>query len=186
MTKTYLLIALIVLFMTSCNSGKIPKDAKIVAPISSTSTPKGSFLLADFSLEIPAGWEEMAAANTMRVTQFQMQAHPEYELVISYFGNNADMVDENIARWRGQFTKEDSYGILSLKSSGPTGVKILGTFKTKPFPMAQEFTESADYGMLAAILPSKDGPYFIKLTAPEAIIEEAEASFVELLDSYKR
>lgn len=186
MKKTYILLALVAVFFASCNSGKIPKDAKIVEAVSSNPMPKGSFVLADFSMDVPDGWEEMAAANNMRVTQFQIKAHPDYEVVVSYFGNNEDMVDANIARWRGQFTKEDSYELLPVKSNGPTGVKIFGTFKTKPFPMAEEFTESADYGMLAAILPSKDGPYFLKVTAPKEVIADMESSFTQLLNSYSR
>ena len=186
MKRAYIFVIAIAFIVASCNSGKIPRDAKIVEPVSSKTMPAGSFKLADFSLHIPDGWIEVPASNNMRVTQFQIKAHPEYEVVVSYFGNNGNMVDANISRWRGQFTKEDSYENLSLNSNGPTGIKIMGTYKTKPFPMAQEFTESPDYGMLAAILPSKEGPYFIKFTAPKAVINEQEPQFTELLNSYSR
>lgn len=186
MKKAYILMAIVAFIVTACNSGKIPRDAKIVEPISTKTMAKGTFALADFSLTIPEGWEEVPAANNMRVTQFRIKAHPEYDVVVSYFGNNGNMVDANVSRWRGQFTKEDSYENLPLESKGPTGIKILGTYKIKPFPMAQEFTESPDYGMLAAILPSKDGPYFIKFTAPKAVIDEQEPVFTQLLNSYSR
>ena len=186
MKKTNIFIVLVAFMVTACNSGKIPRDAKIVEPIEAKTMTSSKFTLADFSLKIPDGWEEVPAANNMRVTQFQIKAHPEYDVIISYFGNNDNMVDANISRWRGQFTKEDSYENLSLTSDGPTGIKILGTYKIKPFPMAQQFTESPDYGMLAAILPSKDGPYFIKVTAPKTVINEEEPTFTQLLNSYSK
>lgn len=184
MKNTIIPIVLIALLISACNSKKIPKDAKIVEPKSMSVTSTASVTLANFSLTIPDGWQEVPVANSMRIKQFKINKYPDFEVVFSYFGNTDNMIEENITRWRGQFSKEDEYVELELQNKIPTGIKLLGTYKSKPFPMAEEFTESPGYGMLAAILPSNEGPYFIKFTAPKEIIGDQESNFIDLLNSY--
>ncbi len=50
--------------------------------------------------------------------------------------------------------------------------------------MADDFTETPGYGTLAAIIPTKSGPYYLKLTALEAIINQQESAFVGMLNSF--
>jgi len=185
MHKVYLLVSFLVV-LSACNSSKVPKDAKIVAPIQQQAVSDGNFSLADFSLQIPDSWHEETASNSMRVTQFSLKNHPEYEVVVSYFGNNANMVEANIQRWKGQFTEQEEYQELDVNNKELTGIRILGTFKLKAFPMAQDFTETPDYGTLAAILPSKEGPYYLKLTAPGDVIKAETPTFIKVLNTYKR
>ena len=173
------------LLMAACNANKVPKDAKVVAPASVGEALGGNFTLANFSLNIPEKWTEGTASNNMRVTQFQLKSHPEYEVVVSYFGNNDNMVKANIERWKEQFSVEDSYTELELNHKKFTGVKIMGTYKLKAFPMAQDFTEAPNYGTLAAIVPSNEGPYFLKLSAPAEVIEAETARFIGVLNSYQ-
>ncbi|MDZ7774435.1 MAG: hypothetical protein U5L09_01880 [Bacteroidales bacterium] len=65
-------------------------------------------------------------------------------------------------------------------------VEIDGAFKVKPFPMAQEFTETPGYKMLAAIIPSNEGPYFFKVTAPAKQMNMLKPEFLEFLQSYEK
>ena len=97
-----------------------------------------------------------------------------------------NMIKANIDRWKSQFTEQDSYDDLKFSDKNITGVKILGTYKLKSFPMAQDYTDTPDYGVLAAIVPSDEGPYFFKLTAPKSIIEEELTRFTEVLNSYSK
>jgi len=185
MKYTYILIAIFLVVLTSCNSNKVPKDAKTVEPIAQAQTPEGSFVLANISLAIPDSWVEEKASNSMRVTQFSLKENPEYEVVVSYFGNNDKMVKANIERWRTQFSEEESYAKLETTVKGVTGVKILGTYKLKAFPMADDYTDTPNYGTLAAIVPSAEGPYFLKLTAPKEVIETQTEAFTQVLNSYR-
>ena len=175
---------LIILFFTACQSSKPPKDAKIVELGSKQTGGDKQVQLANFTLQLPDGWEKEAPSNTMRIAQFRLKNNPEYQVVVSYFGDMDNKVDDNIARWKNQFTKIDNYTELETAIKGITAVKILGTFKKKPFPMAQDFVEEEGFGALAAIVPSNEGPYFLKLTAPAGVINEQVANFIEMLNSY--
>ena len=64
-------------------------------------------------------------------------------------------------------------------------VTIKGTFKKKPFPMAQEFTEEADYMTIASIVPSNEGPYFFKLVGPADKVQKELKNFKFFMNSYK-
>lgn len=185
MKNIHFVLVVAAMMLAACNSNKVPKDAKVVAPSTVNESVGGNFTLANFSLNIPEEWTEGTPANNMRVTQFQLKNHPEYEVVVSYFGNNDNMVKANIERWREQFAEETSYSELELSNKKLTGVKILGIFKLKAFPMAQDFTEAPDYGTLAAIVPSSEGPYFLKLSAPAEVIEAETARFIGVLNSYQ-
>ncbi|MDA3930043.1 MAG: hypothetical protein PF541_13925 [Prolixibacteraceae bacterium] len=183
MKKAYILVVAVSI-LAACSSNKVPKDAKIVAAVKTELKATGNYSLANFTLQIPNSWEEEAASNSMRVAQFKVKEFPEYEVVVSYFGNNNNMVKANIERWKGQFSQQESYTELSPNQNEVTGVKIIGTYKLKAFPMAQDFSETPNYGTLAAIVPSNEGPYFLKLTAPAHVIESQEKYFVEVLNSY--
>lgn len=185
MKKIYILLVVFALFATACNSNKVPKDAKKVEPIEQKTTVKGNYTLSNFSLSIPETWQEQAASNSMRVAEFVIKKYPDYPIVVSYLGNNDNMIQANIDRWRGQFSLEDSYTELELTQPAVKGTKILGTYKLKAFPMAQDFTDTPSYGMLAAIIPSEEGPYFLKVTAPENVIQEETETFVKVLNSYQ-
>lgn len=188
--KQILLIVFALIVLAACNSKKPPRDATMVELNSLKqkeigSAQAGVLQLANMSLSVPDAWLEEAPSNEMRITQFKLKAHPEYEVVVSYFGNMENMVEANIERWKSQFVSMDEYRELEVEPDGVSGIKISGTFKLKPFPMAQDFTETDGYGTLAAIVPSDEGPYFLKLTAPVEVINKEEAAFVQCLNSVK-
>lgn len=186
MKSIHLLIVITLITVISCNSNKVPKDAKKVSPIADTNKNSSSFSLSNFTLAIPSEWTQEQASSQMRVTQFALNKTPEHKVVISFFGNNDSMIKANIERWKSQFSEQDSYETLKVENNNNIiAIKILGTYKLKSFPMAQDFTETPNYGVLAAIVPSEEGPYYLKLTAPKNIIEEETARFIEVLNSYK-
>lgn len=186
--KLILNTAIALLILSACNSGKVPKDAKIVeygTKGSEISEEDGMFTASNFSLNIPANWKEEAPSSNLRVTQFRPKDSPEYEVVVSYFGNTDNMVEANIERWKDQFTNIDQFQELALNVTGVTAVKITGTYQLKPFPMADNFVDTPDYGTLAAIVSSVDGPYFLRINAPVAVIEQQEKAFTDVLNTYK-
>lgn len=181
----YLTGAIILFFLISgCNSGKTPKDAKEVDINAKRTVRSNSYTVANFTLQLADSWEEETPSNSMRVTQFKLKKYPEYQVVVSYFGPMDNQLEENISRWKNQFSSIDEFAHLELKSSELTAIKILGTYKKKAFPMANDFVETPNYGTLAALIPSSEGPYFLKLTAIKEIIEAEEINFIEVLNSY--
>lgn len=140
---------------------------------------------ADFTLDKPEEWVVREPSSEMRLVELVSPKSPENPVVGFYFGNRDEMVDANINRWRGQFAEEENFNRETM-DDGQVYVEIDGTYKLKPFPMAQEFTETPDYKMLAAILPSDKGPYFFKITGPASELNNLEEEFLSFLNSYKK
>ena len=184
----YTVIALIsfMILVTACQSSKPPKDAKMVELGSKHEQNGKKIQLANFTLLIDQNWENETPSNNMRIAQFKVKNSPDFPVVVSYFGDMENKTEANLSRWKNQFSKIESYTELTTKIEGITAVKIIGTYKKKPFPMAQNFVDEPGYGSLAAILPSNEGPYFLKLTAPSAIIDEQEEAFVNVLNTYQK
>jgi hypothetical protein len=180
--------------LLGCNTNRTPKDAKIIEYGSKQSNSPQSvghsenahqFSAANFTIDIPTAWVEEKPSNNMRITQYRLKEHPGYEVVVSYFGNFDNMVEANINRWKEQFAAIDTYEEPALNTMGVTLVKIIGTIKLKPNPMADDFTETPGYGTLAAIVTSNEGPYFLRLNAPGEVINLQEKIFTEVLNSYR-
>lgn len=143
--------------------------------------------LANFTMEIPETWKSIAPASSMRLVQFAPDSDPSIEIIGFYFGNQENMVKANIDRWKGQFASVENFAEKTLNDE-INFVKITGTFKNSdsPMDMASSFTEAPGYIMLAAILPSNEGPYFFKTVAPKDKMDAEEENFVNFLKSYKK
>lgn len=186
--STLFIIISLLIAITSCQSGKKQKETSDLASVDKKTSKilNKQYSVADFTLKIAENWESETPANSLRVAQFKLKEHPEFAVVVSYFGRMDNNVDENVERWKNQFSQMDVIENLNLDVEGLMAVKILGTYKRKPFPMAKDFEETPDYGMLAAIVPSSEGPYFLKLTAPQSLIQAQERIFINVLNSYAK
>lgn len=187
MIKNTILATALITILSSCGGNSNPKSLPPVSSNSSEAQPATNInsvdglVLSNVKLAIPAGWTQEKPSSQMRVAQLVLKNDPKVKMAIFYFGEQ-DMIQENIDRWRGQFVKEDSFKDLEVNSGSCRVVKILGIYKLKPFPMAQEFKETPNYGVLAAIVNTNKGPYYLKIEAPKSIIEQEEKSFLAMLD----
>lgn len=178
----------IFLILAGCN-GKASKRTKEIKPTTRTEQPQPTNItsnilqLADVSLTIPEGWKQVAPSSKMRVAQLQLADNAEVEMAVFFFGQQ-DMADANIERWKGQYSKLDAHKDLETSVENMVAIKLEGTFKLKAFPMAQDFTEAPGYATLAAIVPTSEGPYYLKMSAPNNIILAEETSFMEMLNSF--
>lgn len=186
MIRTYLFIFLIFISLAACNSEPASNSNAHEPNKEALEESKSEYLLelANFTMSIPEGWKQEAPSSRMRVAQLYIEEASNNKITVFFFGSQ-EMVDENIQRWREQFTREDDFKEMTLTNNSISAVKIIGTFKKKDFPMATDYTETPGYGTLAAIVPSNMGPYYFKLSAPKEIIEAEEASFIEMMNSFK-
>lgn len=89
-------------------------------------------------------------------------------------------VDANLRRWAKQFKEAPK---IEKKDHGKyTSVKMTGTYMVGGM-MVRNKVETPDYMLLGAIIPHPDGDVFLKMTAPEAKLKEAQAAFDKLLAS---
>ncbi len=134
---------------------------------------------------IQEGWIEEPPANSMRQAQYRLPAadgdSADAEVIVSYFGEaGAGPLDANIARWCGSFSQPDGSDTrerMVMSNRRVNGIAITeydirGTF------LGMRGTESSDgYRMVVAVVESDHGPYFLKVTGPEATVERWLASF---------
>lgn len=147
---------------------------------------EGLVVLADVQLEKPASWTKEEPTSSMRTFQYGVSSSDEAKVIGFYFGGEAGDAESNIQRWKNEFTSVENEEELEFADGGIKYVRVDGTFKKKPFPMAQNFEEAPGYTTLAAIVPTSEGPYYVKLNGPKAEIDKEEANFIAFLKSYKK
>lgn len=99
-------------------------------------------------------------------------------------------VQANIDRWFGQFSQPDGGSTkdrAKVKKTKIGGhdvhlVDVSGTFRDQRGPVAPA-VERAGYRMLAAIIETDRGDYFIKFYGPQRTVAENEKPFLQMIDS---
>jgi hypothetical protein len=144
----------------------------------------------------PAAWKESAPTSPMRTKQFTVPGKGgDAELVVFYFGEQqGGSVEDNLARWKQQFqppagkTIDQVSKTETIKGAGATStlLDISGTYMFKARPMDPGPGEPRpDYRMLAAVLGTPKGNYFIRLVGPEKTVAAARKDYVAWLKSFK-
>lgn len=147
----------------------------------------GKVKLADFTLDIPDSWEGIKPSSSMRLREYVLDpANSQYTVKAFYFGNQPQMVEGNVERWKAEYTNMEKFEEIKTGNDNLTIVGISGTFKLKPFPMADEFTPTSGYKTLAAIVGTKEGPYFFKIEGPKDFINKHQDNFVTFIKSYEK
>jgi hypothetical protein len=160
----------------------------------------GAFTIADgaLSLEAPSGWQRVQPKSGIVETEFSIPSEgasadgtplPAGRMTVMGAGGT---VDANIERWYGQFSQpdggstKDKAAVKKLKVAGRdvTLVDVSGTYKDSPGgPFAGGKTiERPGYRMLAAILESPEGNYFLKFYGPAATVEKHAAGFRTMVE----
>jgi hypothetical protein len=141
------------------------------------------------------GWVVEKPANAMRKGQYTLP-HAEGDsedatLMVHYFGGQGGSKDTNLKRWASQFEQPDgSSSEEKLKSSTRTiaGMEVLdaelsGTYVAETAPGSGVHLNKPGWRMFAAIVSTKDGPWYFKLVGPEATVAKWEASYQAFLSA---
>ncbi len=142
-----------------------------------------------FAFDLPAGWRSEQPSSSMRLVQAVLpgEAGPG-ELVLFYFGaGQGGTVEGNFDRWRGQ---------LEAKGEGERGVFESGRFRTSWLDLQGTLlpsgmgtgptTPQPGFRLIGAVVEGENGPWFLKLTGPEATIARERDAFFGLLKSFRR
>lgn len=145
----------------------------------------------------PGGWIEEVPRSAMRKAQFRLPkiaGDPEdATLVVFYFHGEGGSVNANLQRWYGQFTQPDgraSKEVAKVSKSEVNGlnqtiVDLSGTYLFKTTPMAPTSTEKPNFRMLAAVVESNSGPWFVKMVGPQKTVTHWEDSFYHFMKTFK-
>lgn len=136
------------------------------------------------------GWIAQEPDSSARVAQYRLPAYEGSDqdagLVVYHFGSaGAGTVQSNLDRWFGQFEQPDGIAsgdaavITELDSHGlaVTTVDLSGRYVAETFPGSGERVNNPAYRMLAAIVTTEAGRYYVKLLGPEATVARWQSSF---------
>ena len=162
-------------------------------PLALRAADPATFTVGAFTFKRPAAWAWTALPpGSMRKAQLKVTdpTHPTgpgAEVAFFNFGvGQGGDVNQNIARWVGQFDKPEGVNPVvesaSIKGTKVTRVRVeTGTFSSG-MP-GQPATPMTNYGLYGAILESPQGDVYIKMTGPAEVVRAAAANFEALVQS---
>jgi hypothetical protein len=137
----------------------------------------------------PKGWVVETPANAMRKAQYTLPRaegdNDDATLIVHYFGGQGGSREVNLQRWAGQFEQPDgSSSADKITSSTRTiaGLEVFdaemsGTYVAETAPGSGVHLNKPGWRMLAAIVETKEGPWYFKLVGPAATVAKWEASY---------
>jgi hypothetical protein len=145
---------------------------------------------------VPAEWKEEAPASKMRFAQFRLprQKDDKNDAELVLFKNLGGSVEENVKRWKAQFTPPsgktiaDVAKVTEIKIGGreATYLDISGTYNPPPFDPTFKGQKQPDYRMLAVHFKGPENLYHIKLTGPAGTVEHYKPAFDAWLKGFKK
>ena len=157
-----------------------------------------AFQKSSLKFTVPPGWIEEERTSSMRVAQFRLtRAEGDTEngsVVLYYFGSGqGGSTAANIERWVGQMKQADGGSSkavakeehLEVNGLKVTTVDVAGTYVAETTPGSGTFENKPGYRLLAAVVETPNGPYFLKLIGPEKTVTRWNESFLAFLKSFE-
>ena len=140
----------------------------------------------------PDGWKVVPPRSKMRKAEMVADgpAGPA-ELVVFYFGaQGAGTAQDNVQRWVSQFTTPDGKPVtdvdlknLEINGHKVSRVEVAGSYINTMAMQGQEQAPAADQRLIAAIVSTVSGPYYLKFLGPNATVTQERAAFDAMLNS---
>lgn len=143
---------------------------------------------ARLSVVLPDDWRSVPPSSDMRALQ-AVVAGPggDAELVIYYFGpGRGGDIESNLQRWMNQVIpapgtapRREAFEIAPLRV---TWIDAEGTIKAGEMGMGP-VRDQPGSRLLAAVIEGERGPWFVKLSGPEATVTPQRDAFRKMLHS---
>ena len=144
---------------------------------------------------IPEGWKAVTGRSPMRLAEFVLPRidgdGEDGALVLYYFKGQGGSVQANLSRWMSQMVQPDDRPSRDVSTTRTlianglnlTVLEMTGTYVAAVRPGATERYYKPDFKMVAAIVETPAGPYFMKLTGPRKTIERWSSEVQSFLRS---
>ena len=180
------------LALGACSKNQMPQGEEV--PVASSSNELGATPTGEPSFTVPAGWVSEKPSSAMRHAQYRLPGQDGAgDAEVAVFTGIGGSAQANVDRWIHQFAKSDgspigNAALIEKKQIGSyavTEVDVSGTYTAAMGPMmgggsAETFPH---YRMLAAVIETGQGPWFVKLTGPAATVAHWKESFDQYIDS---
>ncbi|HYG61626.1 MAG TPA: hypothetical protein VEL74_03525 [Thermoanaerobaculia bacterium] len=146
---------------------------------------------AGFDFDLPAGWQSEPPANNMRLAQASVPGEGGAgQLAVFFFGpGGGGGVEDNLQRWIGQMEvdpgTQPERGTLEANGFRITWVDVKGTLLPSTMGMGPT-TEQPGSRLLGAVVEGEGGPWFFKLTGPDATLSAQREAFFTMLRSVRK
>jgi hypothetical protein len=145
------------------------------------------------SFQAPQGWVQEVPSSRMRRAQYRLakvDGHSEdAEVLVFHFPGQGGSLEANARRWIGQMSNPDGSPVTGSvqKSDQMIGGKpvtlldVSGTYQS-----SMRFSQGPakpDYRLLGAMIETRDGPWFFKLTGPAKTVEKWLESWNDFINS---
>ena len=155
-------------------------------------TDDGLLDIGAIALKPPETWQVQPPKSQMR--KAQMVANGEAgpaELVVFYFGpQGAGSAQENIERWVSQFTTADGKQVtdvdmteVEINDNRVMRVEVAGRYANNMAMQGEAKAPVADQRLIAAIVSTGSGPYYMKFLGPSATVTAEREAFDAMLES---
>jgi len=144
--------------------------------------------VAHLSFTMPAGWRQEPTSSSMRAAQAVVPGSGgDAEVVVYFFGTGqGGDIESNLQRWMNQVIANGDSGLHreTFDSNGLriTWVEVAGTLKPGDMGMGPT-TAQPNARLLGAVIEGERGPWFVKLTGPDATVAAQRDAFLSLLRS---
>jgi len=144
--------------------------------------------VAHLSFTMPAGWQQAPPTSSMRAAQAVVPgAAGDAELVVYFFGTGqGGDIESNLQRWMNQVIPgpDSAPHRETFDSNGlrVTWVDVAGTIKPGDMGMGPT-TAQPNSRVLGAVIEGEHGPWFVKLTGPDATVAAQRDAFLSMLHS---
>ena len=158
------------------------------ASLVSVHADDAAFTVSAFSFKTPEGWKKVEPKSAMRKAQLEVPGQDggkPAEVTFFFFGGGqGGDVPANVQRWVAQFSGGKDVQKVEEQAINGTKVTLVsteGTMKASPFAgIPEDMPEAALQG---AILEHAEGPVFIKMTGPAALVKGQKEKFLQLVKS---
>jgi hypothetical protein len=148
---------------------------------------QAKFNVSAFSFTAPDGWKQVEPKSAMRKAQLEVPGEGGKSAEVTFFffgGGQGGDVKANVQRWMGQFN--GGADVQKVEEQDINGTKVTlvsteGTMKASPFAGIPEDMPNA--ALQGAILEHAEGPVFIKMTGPAALVKASKEKFLALVKS---
>ena len=150
---------------------------------------------AGLRFSVPGDWTRVPAPSDMRAAQFKVPRAgtdaEDAELVLFFFGpGQGGSAEQNVDRWTGQVVQPDGkpskdaavVTIRTVHGLKQTSVDVAGNYKASPMGGAGGEAKNG-WRLLAAVVEGPGGPWFWRLTGPDATVAAAKKQFDAVLAS---